>query len=264
MDVVNQKTQAHRAAPSGPCHENVDFPRPFRWTRQAVPLAVMALALALIAGTSRTYYPINDIVKHLPASFSDFGAQMANPFTVVALCAGVWICDRRRRPALAVFLVSLAMLGLVNEPIKQVAGRARPRWSIDQSKENREWINQYTARHPGVSFGVPRRDAWLGFQAGRPYFESGFVSFPSGHSAQAFLTAAFLIVLYPRGRWLWLLLAASCALARVAQRVHFVEDTLFGGAFGWMVAQWVFAWAWPARLGARLFDAAPAGGKKAI
>lgn len=169
--------------------EIADFPRPFRLSRQVVPLVVMILALVLICFTDRTYRGVYNIFKHMPVLLSDFAAEIANPFTVLAMCGTIWIFDRRRRPALVVFLVSLAMLGLVNEPIKQLAGRARPRWSIDMSDSGRAWMNQYSARHPGASFAVGKHDVWMGIRAGRPYFEAGFMSFPSGHSAQAFLTA---------------------------------------------------------------------------
>lgn len=233
--------------------EIADFPRPFCLSKQVVPLVVMILALVLIGFTDRTYRGVYKVFKHMPGSLADFATEIVNPFTILIMCGTIWIFDRRRRPALAVFLVSLAMLGVVHEPIKQIAGRARPRWSIDMSDSSRAWMKRYSAQHPGTSFDSGKHDTWMGFRAGRPYFEAGFVSFPSGHSAQAFLMAAFLTALYPAGRGLWLLLAVACAMARVAGRAHYLEDVLFGGAFGWLIAQWVFSWAWPVRLGGRFF-----------
>lgn len=57
-------------------------------------------------------------------------------------------------------------------------------------------------------------------------------SFPSGHAAVGFGLFAALAWNYPRGRWLFLLLAVSAALQRVATSAHYPSDVCFGAAFG--------------------------------
>jgi membrane-associated phospholipid phosphatase len=59
-----------------------------------------------------------------------------------------------------------------------------------------------------------------------------FNSFPSGHAATAFATAAALWFLLPSGRWLWAALAVAVAVTRVVLGSHFLADVLAGGALG--------------------------------
>ncbi|MBM3999580.1 MAG: phosphatase PAP2 family protein [Planctomycetes bacterium] len=61
-------------------------------------------------------------------------------------------------------------------------------------------------------------------------------SFPSSHTATAVGLAAGLAVLYPRGRFLFLLFAAGAALQRVASSAHFASDCFFGAAVAWLVS----------------------------
>jgi membrane-associated phospholipid phosphatase len=55
-------------------------------------------------------------------------------------------------------------------------------------------------------------------------------SFPSGHSATAAGLAAALSWKYPRGTWLFFLLAASAAAQRVASSAHYPSDVFMGAA----------------------------------
>jgi len=57
-------------------------------------------------------------------------------------------------------------------------------------------------------------------------------SFPSGHAATAAGFAAALAWKYPRGRWLFAMLAVSAAAQRVASSAHFPSDVFFGAALG--------------------------------
>jgi len=57
-------------------------------------------------------------------------------------------------------------------------------------------------------------------------------SFPSGHSATAAGLAAALVWKYPRGTWLFLLLAASAAAQRIATSAHYPSDVFMGAALG--------------------------------
>lgn len=61
-------------------------------------------------------------------------------------------------------------------------------------------------------------------------------SFPSGHSATAAALASILIWKYPRGRWFFLLLAASACLQRLASSAHYPSDACLGAAIGVMGA----------------------------
>lgn len=81
---------------------------------------------------------------------------------------------------------------------------------------------------------------------------SDFNAFPSGHATSAFLLAAYLSLLFPRGKWLWYVVAVACALARVRFRRHYPGDIIAGGALGWFTLQVVFSWKWPFQLGGKV------------
>ena len=57
-------------------------------------------------------------------------------------------------------------------------------------------------------------------------------SFPSGHSATAAALASVLIWKYPRGRWFFVLVAASACLQRLASSAHYPSDACLGAAIG--------------------------------
>jgi len=57
-------------------------------------------------------------------------------------------------------------------------------------------------------------------------------SFPSGHAATAAGFAAALSWKYPRGRWLFAMLAIAAAAQRVASSAHYPSDVFFGAALG--------------------------------
>jgi undecaprenyl-diphosphatase len=65
--------------------------------------------------------------------------------------------------------------------------------------------------------------------------DDGSHSFPSGHAATAAGLAVALAVIYPRGRWLFLALAALAAFQRIEVQAHFASDVLAGAALGCLV-----------------------------
>jgi membrane-associated phospholipid phosphatase len=72
-----------------------------------------------------------------------------------------------------------------------------------------------------------------------PLSTSG-LALPSSHALVAFAAAAMLTRMYPRARWLWLALAAGCALTRVMARAHFLSDVTLSAIVGWAVAALVW------------------------
>ena len=61
-------------------------------------------------------------------------------------------------------------------------------------------------------------------------------SFPSGHTASAFGLAVILAAWYPRGRWLFITVAALVGMHRIQHLAHFPSDVCAGVAAGWFVA----------------------------
>lgn len=61
-------------------------------------------------------------------------------------------------------------------------------------------------------------------------WNSGYASFPSGHSATAVGLALSLSIFYPKATWWFVFLAGMTMLQRVASRAHYPSDTLAGAA----------------------------------
>ena len=68
--------------------------------------------------------------------------------------------------------------------------------------------------------------------ASRITSDSDINSFPSGHAAMAAGLAAALSWKYPRGTWLFAMLAIAAATQRVATSAHYPSDVLLGAALG--------------------------------
>jgi len=67
------------------------------------------------------------------------------------------------------------------------------------------------------------------------------ISFPSGHAVTAFALAYVLSLAYPKGSFVFYLLASMVAFSRVYLASHFLSDVVAGAAVGllagWMVCQ---------------------------
>jgi len=72
-------------------------------------------------------------------------------------------------------------------------------------------------------------------------------SFPSGHTACAFMTAYVLAYFYPKAKGYWWILAAAVGFSRLYLYVHFPSDVLAGavcgilcGMAGVVFGKWIF------------------------
>ncbi len=83
--------------------------------------------------------------------------------------------------------------------------------------------------------------AWLPLFSRQQLQELGLVygsklqSFPSGHTATAVCFAIALSVLYPRGWWLFAILAVAAGAQRMVSQSHYLSDVLVGAALGCIV-----------------------------
>ncbi len=110
--------------------------------------------------------------------------------------------------------VAIAGSGLTNNLLKILIGRARPR--------NFEELGAYHFAPLGL--------------------DSGFQSFPSGHSTTAGAMTIILILLLPRLKWTWIALGGWIAFSRVVVGAHYPSDAiagfLYGSSFAWLAAAW--------------------------
>jgi membrane-associated phospholipid phosphatase len=163
-------------------------------------LGLTALAVCLdstISGWTRTDLSEDHILPIL-FFFRLMGRYPIHFFTVPIVLS----FPNRRRLAVGYGLAMIAST-LLCEAIKELVGRARP------------------IAHLGPFHFVP------GIGPG-----NDMNSFPSGEATAAFALAALLAIYFPRSRWVFYVLAAVAAAARVAAYRHFPSDVVFGAGLG--------------------------------
>ncbi len=130
---------------------------------------------------------------------------LGEPVTTALIIFIVCIYDRRGTTGGLFFVAATAGTGLLGWLIRAIAGRYRP-------------IN------------IDGENSWHFF---RGFSETRDLSWPSGHATLAFATAAALAYLSPKGKRLFVIVAAGCAITRVVMQAHFYSDVIFGSALGW-------------------------------
>lgn len=192
--------------------------------------------------------------------------QFADLTCTLVILLLIFIYRRADRRVIVPFVVALLLSGAATTVIKGVTGRSRPEYSVTIDDKRRVRMANYAAMYPELGLKVGEHQV-MGLSPAFAWYErskrtgewdtdeyvSGFDSFPSGHSNHAWVLAAFLCLLWPRARWIWIVVAAGCALARVRYERHFFTDVVAGGAFGWLFAHWVMSWGWPLALGTYWF-----------
>ena len=125
---------------------------------------------------------------------------------VLFFFAAVWLLDPARRRCLPRLIACAYGSGLAVNVVKLFIARARPFY----------WLEQ------GGAKGLPSFGEWF------PLGSNGtaWQSFPSGHTATAVGLALGLSALYPRGRVLFLSLAALVGCQRVVNDMHYASDVL--------------------------------------
>jgi membrane-associated phospholipid phosphatase len=158
--------------------------------------------MAAVRALSRSAW-VTDHLR-LVRAVSDWGMY---PFYGLFLAALGYTARRRlpwtRAVALGWLWAELLGAGLTVQVLKTLCGRARP----DQA-----W----------TTGGL---DQWVG-----PTLRAAYHSFPSGHTADLFVSAAFTVLLL-RPRWAGLVaapVAVTVALSRVALAKHYPSDVLSG------------------------------------
>lgn len=130
----------------------------------------------------------------------------------------IGVCDATRRRAIPRLLAASMGAGLAADVVKLCVGRVRP-LHYDFAGTA---FDTFLGWLPGI-FGGPRGQ-----------------SFPSAHVATAFGFALALGALFPNGRRLFVLFAALVAFQRVEDGAHFLSDTLWGAAIGYLWAIVIF------------------------
>lgn len=205
------------AAPELDCRAGRGRRRDLSWQPWAFAVCLLALAAVVapfdvaVAKWFATHRLPGDLGKAV--MLSEAFAHGAGAATILL---AVWLLDPRLRRGRSIWGVVAGSFcgGLVTDVIKVSVARVRPR-ALD-----------FEAVH-----------ATLGtFAAPEGLGGSDLRSFPSGHSAVAAGLACTLAVLYPRGRWLFGIVAAMACFQRIVASAHYPSDVLTGAAIGVAVA----------------------------
>jgi undecaprenyl-diphosphatase len=137
----------------------------------------------------------------------DAGDWLGDGLTLVLISLGIGAVGYRFgwptwKSACIHTLLSHGVAGLFAQILKHTIGRPRPRLMLGQDWEM------------------------------APSFESGFDSFPSGHTTASFAVATVLAHYFPKGRLMWFGLAAFIGTCRVIKGSHYPTDALGGVLIG--------------------------------
>ena len=109
------------------------------------------------------------------------------------------------------FLAVVALLGLSVNLVKYMLGRARPKYLEELGALEFEFF----------------------------IFESGFASFPSGHTTTAISAAVALGIIFPRLKVYFITIGLWVGLSRVMVGAHYISDITAGFVYG-TVGAWIF------------------------
>jgi membrane-associated phospholipid phosphatase len=171
-------------------------------------LSISTIDIPLASLTKRISFP-DGIDKFLEA-----GEHFGTFYGHVLIFLVIWALDPAHRRSIARIAAAAWSAGLAANLVKLCIARTRPKY-FD--------FDSLSAGH-----------GFLGFAPGLPG-GSRIQGFPSAHTATAVGFAIALAFVYPRGRSVFLFLAAIVGIQRIATTSHFASDVLAGALVGWIV-----------------------------
>jgi membrane-associated phospholipid phosphatase len=169
----------------------------------------LPLSRAMVVG--QALRPLHYVLN----SIEPFG----QPPVAVAVALAVISCGGIRRGAGFRIVAGALAPGLIVDLLKLCVARVRPRHFNDF---HGVVFNTFNGAFPGTTAG------------------SEMQSWPSGHTAVAVGFCLALSAIFPKGRWLFRVLAALVALQRIESGAHYLSDALFAAAIAFAVFAVVF------------------------
>jgi membrane-associated phospholipid phosphatase len=139
---------------------------------------------------------------------------------VAVILIAVWVLDPARRRCMPRLIAAAFGAGLAANIVKLMVARRRPFAWVDPTGNTLP--SQFVEWFP------------LGLNS------SAEQSFPSAHTASAVGLALGLAALYPRGRVLFLTIAAMVAMQRTVFCAHYASDVLAGAGLAWLFVLGLF------------------------
>lgn len=179
------------------------------WLTPAAILVVVAplLAVALAAWDNRIVSWVSQ--RHLPGDIEK-ALQLSEAFAhgsgVLAIFAVLFVVDTSQRRKIVCMILMVVTAMTVANSCKLLISRSRPNAFEEVTAVTKTWLNK----------------------SEKQGYDTTVRSFPSGHSATAVAMAFALTNLYPRGKYLFVVLAVLGCLQRIASRAHFPTDVLGG------------------------------------
>lgn len=186
------------------------------------PVARTVWCLAAVLGVAALTVPVDvplTLFLHKASRSSKVlqelavGAEFIGRGVGVAMILGaVAMSDqKRRRYALSTYLLVFGA-GLAANIVKIMTVRIRPR-----------------------DLNLHRFGSWQTFRGPLHLTETplSHLSFPSGHTATAFALAYVFSRYYPKGRPMFLVIAACSGIGRIVVKAHYPSDVIAGAVLGW-------------------------------
>ncbi len=182
-----------------------------------------AVLLAATVGVIFVDLPVSGFVRpaaladgkdHIPGDVRralNVSEAFAHGFGVAMILLSVWVLDRSSRRHVVRIAACAFGAGLLADVGKALVARLRPTAPVEVERVWDTFIGWLPALRPEQFADYER------------YF---IRSFPSGHSATAVALALALAWRYPRGWWLFAILAVLSMAQRVVSGAHYPSDTL--------------------------------------
>jgi membrane-associated phospholipid phosphatase len=173
------------------------------------------LALAIDVPLSQALFSEKSL--HWLHGFLESVEPFGQPSAVIAVSLGVVMCGGVRRGSGFRIAAGALLSGLAVLLLKLCVARVRPRHFNFEGTV----LDTFSGILPGSS-------------------GSHLQSWPSGHTATAVGFCLALSAVFPKGRWLFRVLAVLVALQRIESGAHYLSDTLFAASVACIVHLAVF------------------------